>query len=332
MALGYIGSKKSLLSFLDEHISKHIKITNDTIFADVFAGTGAVGNHFNKKYKCNVIANDMEYYSYIINYAKLNTSFTKKLGNIISKINYHNYPIITDDVISTAYTKYGEDDRMFFTIDNGCFIDYTSCVLEYLKSNNTIDYQEYIFLKASLLTSLDKRANTSSVYGAYLKKFKNSAIKTIILEPVHTDENVDTNVVFNNDVLELSIEADVGYLDPPYNNRQYGNNYSQLNYIMNYNKSIELKGKTGLIKNWNKSLFCYKKTISNSIISLLSYNKFKVMAFSYNNEGLLNEEELTNIFKLFYDTVTLYKKEYKKFKANKNVKESSTYEYLFICE
>lgn len=57
-SLGYIGSKKRLISFLDEYISPHL--TPETTFGDLFAGTGVVGEFFSHKAK-QVISNDVEY-------------------------------------------------------------------------------------------------------------------------------------------------------------------------------------------------------------------------------------------------------------------------------
>ena len=69
MTLNYIGSKKSLLSFLEVPLKS--LMTKDTIFLDGFAGTGIVGSHFHNTYNNITIANDLEYYSHIINYATL---------------------------------------------------------------------------------------------------------------------------------------------------------------------------------------------------------------------------------------------------------------------
>ena len=63
--MNYIGSKLLLLNFLEESIDKVVD-TNCDVFCDLFAGTGVVGSCFKKKgYK--VIANDIQYYSYVLN-------------------------------------------------------------------------------------------------------------------------------------------------------------------------------------------------------------------------------------------------------------------------
>jgi len=50
----YIGSKTKLLSFIDD-ILKEENVTYHSV-ADIFAGTGVVGNHFNDR--ASIILND----------------------------------------------------------------------------------------------------------------------------------------------------------------------------------------------------------------------------------------------------------------------------------
>ena len=69
---------------------------------------------------------------------------------------------------------------------------------------------------------------------------------------------MDSNVVHNCDILSPEItspEYDVVYLDPPYNQRQYSANYSPLNYMAHYDDTLEIYGKTGLIRDYFKSKF-----------------------------------------------------------------------------
>jgi adenine-specific DNA methylase len=55
-------------------------------FFDGFAGTGIVGQSFHNKYNFKVIANDLEYYSYIINSALLCSAYSDRLENIINDL------------------------------------------------------------------------------------------------------------------------------------------------------------------------------------------------------------------------------------------------------
>jgi len=66
--MNYIGSKYSLLNFIDYGITKisNYKNGKNCVFADLFAGTGVVGKHYKAK-GFEVISNDIQYYSYVLN-------------------------------------------------------------------------------------------------------------------------------------------------------------------------------------------------------------------------------------------------------------------------
>ena len=64
--MNYIGSKYSLMDFLTETIVTVAGTDTDKIFADLFAGTGVVGKTF-KQNGYQVIANDIQHYSYVTN-------------------------------------------------------------------------------------------------------------------------------------------------------------------------------------------------------------------------------------------------------------------------
>ena len=69
--MNYIGSKYSIIDFLEASIDKTLKQCgenrkpNEMVFADLFAGTGVVSGSF-KKQGYSIIANDIQYYSYVI--------------------------------------------------------------------------------------------------------------------------------------------------------------------------------------------------------------------------------------------------------------------------
>ncbi len=64
IVMNYIGSKLSLMDFILDNIN-HVCGIKNGVFADLFAGTGVVGAEFRKK-GFNVIANDIQYYSYVL--------------------------------------------------------------------------------------------------------------------------------------------------------------------------------------------------------------------------------------------------------------------------
>ncbi len=69
--MNYIGSKFSLIDFLKSSVTTvlksngEIRTPNEMVFADLFAGTGVVCGSF-KQDGYSIIANDIQYYSYVI--------------------------------------------------------------------------------------------------------------------------------------------------------------------------------------------------------------------------------------------------------------------------
>jgi len=330
--LNYIGCKHTLFNTLLNVFNENIDDMKDKSFMDLFSGTGVVGFNMLDKFKsCD--ANDLEYYSYVINYALLKCKYSE---NIKKHIEICNKLEMKEGLIYENFSPTASCERMFFTNSNA---KKTDAIRQYLNTNleiNEITEEEFYFLLASLLVSIDKVANTSCVYGAYLKEFKKSALKDIILQPIHNRiELKGENNVYNG-LAEKFAETDskhydVIYMDPPYNQRQYSANYSPLNYIAQYNKDTVLKGKTALIDNYNKSDFCKKTEVKKAFTELINGVKCNYLIISYNNEGLLSREEFQKI--LFEKGfVKLYKIKYNKFKAHQGVDKKYVEEYLWVVD
>jgi adenine-specific DNA-methyltransferase len=340
--LNYIGSKKSLLEFIDYVIQKinlNFEQINKIKFLDGFSGSGIVGKYFNQKYGYNVFSNDMEYYSYILSYALLKVQYTDKLKIFIEQLNLLTKPIdeIKFNLITEHYSEKGKEERKFWSVANAQKAD---AIIENIKTqleNNTINNDEYIFLLASLLSSIDKYANTASVYGAYLKKYKASSLKILEMKPIHIDTNIinsNENHNFNIDINSETItenEYHITYFDPPYNNRQYSSNYHPLNFIAKYDDTIIPYGKTGLLENSNKSNYSISKNVENSFKSLIEKINTKYILLSYNNEGIMSSDTIKNVLNKKGKT-TLYKYKYKKFKSQSKQNNETVYEYLYLCE
>ena len=116
--LNYIGSKKSLLNFLDHVFNKEIikeVNTKNMIFMDGFAGSGIVSKYFNRKYNLINYSNDLEYYSYVINYALLKCNYSIKLKNLINDCNNLEPK---SGLITENYSENGNENRLFWTIEN----------------------------------------------------------------------------------------------------------------------------------------------------------------------------------------------------------------------
>jgi adenine-specific DNA-methyltransferase len=330
--LNYIGSKYRLLPFLEKSIHGYVgKPITTMVLCDLFAGTGAVGRYFKTKTK-QVIANDLEYYSYVLNRNYIGNHKAMNASKWLEKL-----AVLEgcDGFIYRNYCKSGHGERNYFNNENGRKIDAIRQQIGAWKESEEIDENVYFYLLATLLESADKVANTASVYGAYLKHIKKTAAVDLKIVPAEFEITNAGHIVYQRDANELiqEIKGDILYLDPPYNARQYGSNYHMLNTIAEY-KEFEPKGVTGLPA-YSRSAYCSKTSVKQSFEELIADAQFKYIFLSYNNEGLMPHEEITTIMSK-YGSVELKTQAYQRFKAdkteNRNHTASETLEYLFCLK
>lgn len=327
--MNYIGSKYSLIDFLTNSIAE-VTGTNAVgkVFADLFAGTGIVGKTFKEK-GYRVISNDIQYYSYVLN-KHLIENIPPLSVDIVDSLNQL---AGTEGFIYKNYCTGSGSGRQYFTDQNGMKCDSIRIELERLKKSGEIDESQYYYLLASLINSIDKFANTASVYGAFLKKIKKSAAKEFQLELLPIVDGDKESKAYNNNISDIihRIGGDILYLDPPYNARQYCTNYHVLETIARYD-SPELKGKTGLRDySKQKSLFCSPRTVVEAFDDVLRHANFDYIFLSYNNEGLMPFDVIQHTMEK-YGEYQRFEQEYRRFKAdkdkNRNIKANTTTEYL----
>lgn len=349
--MNYIWSKKSLLEFLQKSISKVVKNKNYT-FSDLFAWTGIVGRYFKDKGH-KVIANDLQYYSYVLNKNYIGNHTDLYFSGLVCEIpdlllgtveNYKEIVLRYLDTLSgkkwfiyqhysLGGTKGGDFERLYFSDENAQKCDAIRGKIEEWYSHDKINDNEYFFLLSSLLESIDKVANTVSVYGAFLKQLKKSAQVTMNLQPANYYHNDQEHFVYNSDINELikTTEHEVVYLDPPYNTRQYSSNYHLLETIAKYDNP-KIKWKTWIRDcSAQKSCYCTKSEVKKGFLDLIMNIKAKYIFLSYNDEGVMSLEEIREIMsqrgEYWYFT-----KEYQRFKAdkseNRSYKKDKVIEYL----
>lgn len=340
--MNYIGSKLSILNYIENTINDFATIENENItFCDIFAGTSSVGKHF-KRIGYNIISNDIQYYSYVNakHYIENNQNITfnvlkqNRIEDVFEYLNnlrgkkgfiYQNY--------TTSGTKNQEYERKYFTEENAQKIDSIRSKIEEWKKENLIDESEYYYLLTCLLEASDKVANTASVYEAFLKDIKKSANKTLELKPVETliEEGDKTYRVENKDANQLirEITGDILYMDPPYNTRKYDTNYHMLETIALYDNP-KIKGKTGVREETSKkSRYCIKRQVEEAFEDLIQNANFRYIFLSYNDEGIIPLDRIREIMSNYGD-YQVYERQHKRFKAdnNREYTKNTTIEYI----
>lgn len=323
--MNYIGSKVSLLDVIDSVVDEFADSYNRRlVICDAFAGTGAVGFFFRQQGH-KVIANDIQYYSYVINKNLIENPVLH-----LDKLDYLNSLTPVEGFIYQNYCAGSGSGRVYFSDENGKRCDAIRQEIERLKNSGEISDNEYFAYLAALIEAIDKVANTAAIYGAFLKNLKRAAQRPLKLKQIPTSNeiagevyNSDSNVLINN------ISGDVLYLDPPYNIRQYSSNYHLLETIARYDNP-EIRGKTGLRETASQnSKYASSRTVAAEFEDLIKSAKFKVVVLSYSNEGLMSEREIREIMSK-YGTYYLRRRERPRFRADRTHKAVVTNEHIHI--
>ncbi len=348
--MNYIGRKYTLLEFLESGILRRVGAGRGTLF-DVFAGTGVVGRHF-KSLGFRIVANDFQHYAYCLNraFVGINTAprFAGLRGiigptDILSAeavLEFLNTIPGRDGFIFRNYCRGGNgaDGRLYFADENGRRCDAIRMRVERWRKSGRISERECHYLLASLIVGMDRVANTASVYAAYLKRLKRSALKPLRLEPIPVVASRLQNRVHRRDALQLvaRVPCDVMYMDPPYNHRQYHTNYHVLETIARYDRP-RLRGITGLRPDDHlRSDFCLRRRALPALDRMVSRTRAHHVFLSYNSEGLMPKDGILETLSR-YGHIELLTREYGRFRAdvdgaNRRYKADRVREYLFYLQ
>lgn len=321
--MNYIGSKITLLPFIEEKIEEVVGKTTNGVFCDIFSGTTSVAKTFKKK-GYHVITNDLQTYSLV--FAKYFIENSLPVSS--ERIELLNHLHGVEGFISQHYSG----NRLYFSKSNAQKIDVIRQQIESWRDE--ISDVEYNFLLTSLLEAVDKVANTTSIYEAYLKELKDSAKKDILLKPLVAISG-PKGKAYNEDANQLiqHISGDILYLDPPYNTRRYDTNYHLLETIALYDKP-EIKGKAGLRVSENKkSRYSSRREAAKALEDLIRDADFSYIFLSYNDEGIIPIDKVKEIMES-YGHYQRFETEYKRYKSdNKRIyKTDKTIEYLHVLE
>lgn len=339
--MNYIGSKHSLLPFIEETWRK-VRDGDEQTACDIFAGTGAVGRMF-KRLGLRVIANDFQHYAYTLNKAYIEINHQPRFAQLLKAYQSFTNPEAVNSsgkvlallnslegvagFIAENYSPLAK--RFYYSTDNAEKADAIRQAIESWREQKLISEAEYFYLLASLLEAIDQVANTASVYGAFLKKFKTSALRPLTLKSLELSNHVKGCEVHQRDANELirEIECDVLYLDPPYNHRQYGANYHVLETIAAYDNP-QVSGVTGM-REYPRSRYCQSKRAAEALEDLIVNARTQHILLSYNDEGVMSTEEIKRILKLRGKPQT-FKQKYNRFKADngREYKRDATVEFV----
>lgn len=190
--------------------------------------------------------------------------------------------------------------RMYFTPENGRRIDEVRRRIAAWEEEGRIDGQRAQLLIATLIEAADRVANTTGVYASFVKSWQPNALRPLELRPlrpVRPGNGSGRCTAFRGaatDLLGRVGAADLVYLDPPYNGRQYPGYYHIPELLAEgWDPPPPLRGKTGLIPDdERRSDWCRRGEAEAALERALEAIDARHVLFSYNDEGLLDRETI----------------------------------------
>ena len=323
----YLGIKYKLLPFITKVVNEECSDIDSV--ADIFAGTGAVSSAFTEKL---LITNDLMYSNYICNYAWFGAEEYDPQTIIDCVVRYNSLSDLEDNYMTENFSD------TYFSRDDCAKIGYIREDIESLYENDRINQRERAILITSLLYAMDKIANTCGHYDAYRKGvvFEKTLELYVPLAEVH---NTADNQCYNTDANELvkDITADLVYIDPPYNSRQYCDAYHLLENVARWEKPEVFGVARKMDRSTMKSKYC-TQSATEAFEQLIGDIKAKYILLSYNNmaekgndrsNAKISDQDIMRILEKKGE-VKVFSESYKAFTTGKSDIDDNQ-ERLFLC-
>lgn len=323
----YLGNKFKLLDFIQKVVQKNCSKV-ETV-ADIFSGTGAVASTFANR---TLFTNDLLYSNYLCNVAWFGNE-TARLHFLEELIREYNQ----NSIFVENYMTKNFSDTYFSKLDCSK-IGIVREDIEQKYLTRVINERERAVLVTALIYGMDKIANTCGHYDAW-RRGATFERQLILPMPNVPEKNNKNNQCFNEDANKLvrHIEADLIYIDPPYNSRQYSDTYHLLENVASWQKPA-VHGVARKMNRENlKSDYCTIKA-TTAFEDLIKHCQSRYILFSYNNmankgdtrsNARIADEDILRILNDKGD-IKVFSKRYKPFNAGQsNISENE--ERLFLC-
>lgn len=321
----YIGNKNKLIQWILNLMDEYVE---GKTFLDVFSGSGVVSKNVIDKYD-ELIINDFLFSNEVIYRAFFGN---ENVRVEVLKSKEREYQKLSKAEENYFSINYGDK---FFSKNDARLI---GAIREEIDSDKNLKPRERDILLASLIYSSDKISNTVGHYDAYRKKVKiEDKFNFQLIKPLKTSEKKIS--IFREDANNLvrKVTADVAFIDPPYNSRQYSRFYHVLENLIKWDKP-KLEGVA--MKPPAENMSEYSKSRAPEIFDDLIKNlNVKYIVVTYNNTYTSKSNSSRNkitheeIIKSLSDVgkTRQFEKPHKYFNAGKTeLKEHK--EFVFITE
>lgn len=328
----YLGNKYKLLPFIKDTINENCP--NIKTVADIFSGTGAFASAYVDK---TIITNDLLYSNYICNVAWFSPEKVdlKMIESQIIEYNLKTYK--KNNYMTENFTN------TFFNFENCSKIGYIREDIKKKLEKKEINFRESAILIMSLIYAMDHIANTCGHYDAYIRNA--NLDKEMILDiPLVDNNNNVKNTCYNMDAnvlvsdKKIGFKADLVYIDPPYNSRQYSDAYHLLENVARWEKPEVYGVAKKMDRSSIKSNYCTNQA-TEAFESLINNLNAKFIVLSYNNTGNKANERSNaritdkNIMRILSKkgSTKVFNQKYKAFTTGKSHNVCNE-ERIFVCK
>lgn len=339
----YIGSKSATLSWLTEAFAKNAPTARS--LCDPFAGTCSVARHF-KSRGFLVMTGDVLELSHVLQIATVACdvppSFFKLFedgqvgagqlepaAEVLAFL--QNLPGV-DGYIYEQFSPGGKAGRMFFTVENARHIDAISSEIRSWQAQGLLSATETAWLLAALIAAADRVANTAGTYYAYLKSFTRKAKRPLCLIAPPLTAAGSSGGCFKADALEVvsSVDADILYLDPPYNERDYAG-YYHLPETLALGDNPEARGMSGAPQARIERSDFYRSTMAAGALSKICQSaRAKHIVVHYTTEGTIGHHQIMDTL-AGLGSVTFEDRAVRAYSARQNRAGREAWHRLYWC-
>ena len=283
----YIGSKRALLDPILSAV-RDLAPQGGTV-CDLFSGSARVG-HALKGQGFRVWSNDHNAYAHTLATAYVQAD--RERWETQAQVILTELRTVTPE--AGWFTKAFCEDARFFHPDNGARID---AMRERIATMALEPELEAIAL-VSLMEAADRVDSTAGLQMAYMKQWAPRALKPLELRLPDLLPGVAAGPckATQGDAVEIAdqVEADLVYLDPPYNQHSYLSNYHVWESLVLWdrpetygvaNKRIDCRTR--------KSPFNSRPGIGPALATVIERLKAPNLIVSFNDEGYLSRDDLT---------------------------------------
>ena len=285
----YIGSKRALLGHVSAAVAS--SLPKGGTVCDLFSGSARVG-HALKSQGFRVWANDHNAYAHTLATAYVQAD-RERWGDRAEAVLAELRAVEPNP---GWFTRTFCEEARFFQPENGARIDAIRDRIETME----LEPEMKAIALVSLMEAADRVDSTAGLQMAYMKQWAARAAKALELRMPDVLPGIAAGPcrATCEDAITLAprIEADLVYLDPPYNQHSYLGNYHVWESLVLWdrpetygiaNKRIDVQTR--------KSPFNFKKGIGPALSAVIDGLQAPNLIVSFNDEGYLSREALVEM-------------------------------------